>query len=721
MRSSKTVTLNFNLDPAVDEKHLQAYAYTHGGELLAAAPIQKNAAQLALDNEQQERSFELVLGPRVEKGQIAPTLASLKNMGAPHQIVRPGSDGLAIDWSGIPFPRWCWCRVRGKLVKRVALPIGLTLTRPVCHARVHIAEVDRLPLIIHRLPDSDLFRLRDDLLSKLQVIKPPVLPKPIPPRPLQLAVAKRTVDLPDAEVSLFFNALSAPEQRDVQRLAQLQDASRLRSQLVDLVHLIPAYLCDWPYLWSYFRVDELTTLQADANGHFQALIAHDCNDRPDLYFWVEQFRDGAWHTVYRPRVACATFWNYVCGTEVTLDLPGAHTCDEPGYDLPPGVSRFVLPYAIGASAIWGKPAGAPAAPDGWVRSDGYIDYHTGTALGWLHDAPFGGILNFVQDDSYFIPSAGIRYYRYSYRRRSLVANTGAADASWTPINTPLARGYRMEYSDRLPTYESYAVGPVTVGGQSNLFEFKPQTPPVRPTDPASVLVREWTGGNLGEVAASWNTWLAAPPLSADNATDAAGDFEIKIEVFDASGNQVMPGAASFRFLARNADGVSTRLASGDEVAGGAYVLRVHIDNNPVRAELPQPDIDGLAASDNCGFLRYEAGDQVHLAYTATHPNQHAVFQFAVKRGSNLLDGACTTAPYVEVAALTAPTSTLPYALTTGAYERSFTPAELVGGCVNAAFAASLGVYGKATDGERRLGIDGAQWIAFALAQAPLDA
>ena len=39
------------------------------------------------------------------------------------------------------------------------------------------------------------------------------------------------------------------------------------------------------------------------------------------------------------------------------------------------------------------------------------------------------------------------------------------------------------------------------------------------------------------------------------------------------------------------------------------------------------------------------------------------------------------------------------------YQRDFTPTELVGTCVNAAFAASLGVYGKATNGEVRLGYD----------------
>ena len=243
----------------------------------------------------------------------------------------------------------------------------------------------------------------------------------------------------------------------------------------------------------------------------------------------------------------------------------------------------------------------------------------------------------------------------------------------------------------------------------------------RSRNPATVVAREWTSGNLSEVGASWNTLLAAPPLSADNATDDAGDFEIKIEVFNPAGNQVMPGAGTFRFLARNADGTTTRLSTAPEEAGGAYILRVHVDNNGVTADLPQPSIGGVAASDDCGFLRYQAGDLVHVRYLAAHPNNHAVFGFGIKRGSNGMPTASTLAPYVEVAAASAPTATTPYTKVAGYYQRDFTPAELVGTCVNAAFVASLGVYAKATNGYGRLGLDssGSGPIAFALAEKPL--
>ncbi len=141
-----------------------------------------------------------------------------------------------------------------------------------------------------------------------------------------------------------------------------------------------------------------------------------------------------------------------------------------------------------------------------------------------------------------------------------------------------------------------------------------------------------------------------------------------------------------------------------------------MDNDGVSADLPQPDIGGVAASDDCGFLRYRAGDLVHVQYLAAHPNQHAVFGFGITRGSHGMPTASTLAPYVEVAAASAPTGSAPYVKLAGYYQRNFTPNELVGSCVNAAFAASLGVYRKATDGYQRLGPDASPLIAFALAE-----
>lgn len=723
MKSEKPVRLQIKIQfsDQGEVPPLQAYAFTAQGKPLGSAPVDKGSAAVEVPAELNGRMLEVILGPRVDKGQPEPTAAALKRMGGYAKPTRLLLDKpvLELNLPSIIFPSWCLCFVRGRLVKRFILSDGSTRELPVCHARVHICEVDRIRLVIEKLPDHDIYRLREDLLDKLRVVPVPPVPDPGPligPRPVRAGNPMAMAAMPMQHAATATAADATTLQASM--LSGARSAAQLRRHLSELSSYIALYLCDLVYLWGYFQVDCLTAVETDCEGRFGALVFHDCADQPDVYLWVEQFQDGTWTTVYRPGIGCGTWWNYHCGSEIVLNLPRAEACEEPPYDVPPGVTLFVLPYAIANAPIWGIPLGAPPAPGGWVRADGKLDYYTGSGLGWLHNAPFGGTLNFIHDDSYFIPSSGIKYYRYSWRRGSSTANTGADDPSWTPISTPLARGYRMEYSDRLPSYESYPVGPVTLGTHSGLFEFKPQLPPARATDPATVVVREWTSGNLSEVGASWNTELAAPPLSPDNATDDADDFEIKIEAFDPAGNQVMPGADTFRFLARNADGSTTRLATAAEEVGGAYLLRVHVDNNRVSADLPQPDIGGVAASDDCGFLRYRPTDLVHVRCLAAHPNQHAVFGFGITRGSHGMPTVSTLAPYVEVAAPSAPTGSAPYVKLAGYYQRDFTPTQLVGSCVNAAFAAHLYVYGKATNGYQRLGLDASQLIAFALAEQP---
>ena len=722
MKTEKTVRLQVKVQftDQGEAPPLQAYAFNAQGELLGSAAVEKGAAAVDVPTELNGQMLEVYLGPQIEKGQSPPTAAALQRMGAYTLPTRFLVEKPAIDWR-IPsyvFPRWCFCVVRGRLVKRFTLPNGTVKTLPVCNARVHVCEVDRFRLVLETLPEREILRLRDDLLDKLRVVPWPRPPIPDPgPLTGPLTGPFNTRSALSAAPAMASSA-AQPQAMELAAtaLASTRSVAQLRARLIDLSSLIIIHLCDLIYLWPYFQVNCFTVTEADSEGRFSALFFHDCKDQPDLYFWVEQFQNGAWQTVYRPSIGCGTYWNYVCRSEVVLYLPRAVACEEPPYGVPPGVTLFVLPWAIASAPIWGIPPGAPAAPTGWVRPDGMLDYATGTSLGMLYNAPFGGTLNFIHDDSYFIPSSGIKYYRYAYRRLNATPNTGAADPSWTPISTPLARGYRLEYSGgRLPTYESYPVGPSTHGANTGLFEFKPQQPP---NPGGTVVASEWLSGNVSEVAASWNTLLAAPPLSADNASDDAGVFEVKIEVFDPAGNQVMPGPSTFRFIARNADGTTTRLSTAAEEAGGAYVLKVHVDNNGVDAALPQPSIGGVAASDDCGFLRYAPGDLVHVQYLAAHPNNHAVFRFGITRGSHGMPSASTLAPYVEVAAASAPTTTTPYVKVAGEYQRDFTPAELVGNCVNAAFAGSLGVYGKATNGYTRLGLDASRLIAFALAEKP---
>ncbi len=715
-KSKNSLTVNLDFTDQTETTDLQAYVFSSGGKPLGSAQISaREPAVISMPDNLDGRTIEVLLGPVTNDNEPTPAVSTLKRAGAyslPARYLRENPK-IDIKIPGTLLPFWCVCNVNGRVINRVTLPDGSVEEMPVCNARVHICEVDRWYWILQRIPDLEILRLRDDLLERLY---PERLPIPLPdPGPY----LKRKPAINSPPQALPASQFAGPSQQvALTALANTSSISEIRAQLLQLDYALYPYWCFFPYIWPYYRKDCIRTVDVDSAGRFSANIRHDCKDQPDLYFWVEQFQDGVWTTVYKPSVACHTHWNYVCGTEVVINAPGAEPCEVPGYDVPDGVTLFVLPYKIGYTPIWGTPGGAPSAPTGWLRSDGFLDYNSSSGLGMLYNAPFGGTLRFHHDDSYFIPKDdsdpgpgdnSIKFYRYSYRR---LGDTG----DWTAMTAPQARGYRMEYNDgSLPTYESYPVHPQTVGGKSNLFEFKPRQPPVRlGIDPPTVVVREWTTGNLNDIAASWNTRATAPAMDEVNTSDDAGTFEVKIEVFDGVGQQVMPGSSTFEFLARNSDGTTTRYADTGELSNGAFVFKVHLDNNNVTADLPQPSIGGVQASDNCGFLRYDdLSDFVHVEFTATHPNNHAVFDFTIKRGSNALSTAGTAGIYTETAAVSAP----PYSAVGGVYQHDFTAGALVGRCINAAFAANLDIWGKATDGRYRLGIHTRRLIAFALAES----
>lgn len=717
-----TLTVNLNLTDQSETCDLQAYVFSSGGKALGSSPINtSNAAVIKMPKELDGRTIEVLLGPVTLDGEPESDVKTLKRAGAYTLPGRYLAERPVIDISipGIILPNWCRCNVNGRVINRVNLPDGSVDEQSVCNARVHICEVDPWTLILPRIPDLIIAKLRDDILDKFREIQPPIpIPLPDPgPRFFRAADLKAPISQPRQLIRQPISTNS--QQFALSALSASRNVTEIRRQLLPLGSILKFYWCFFPYIWRFYKKDCIRTVAVDSTGHFSTTIYHDCNDQPDLYFWVEQLQNGVWTTVYKPSVACNTHWNYDCGTEVVINAPNAEPCEVPGYDIPDGVTLFVLPYKIGHTPIWGTPSGGPTAPNGWLRSDGLLNYDSHSGLDWLYNAPFGGTLHFYHDDSYFIPKDdsnpgtgdnSIKYYRYSYRR---LGTTG-----WTAMTGQQGRGYRMEYNDgSLPTYETYPIPAETIGGEPNLFEFKPRTPPPRPIDPSTVVVREWSTGNINDVAATWNTQTEAPPIDGDNPTDQSGTFEVKVEVFNGSGQQVMPGASTFEFLARNNDETTTRIADTGEIDAGAFVFKVHVDNNRVTTDLPQPSVGGIQASDDCGFLRYEnSSDPVHIEFTATHPNDHAVFDFNIKRGSNTLASASTTGVYTETIATSAP----PYSDIGGVYQHNFSAVDLVESCVNAAFAADLHIWGKATNGYGRLGIGSRELIAFALAESEED-
>lgn len=639
------------------------------------------------------------------------------------------------DW--ILWTRLCLCWVKGRLIKRVRLPDGRTLDLPICHARVTLCEVDRWPILIGRLPDPDILRLRDEILDRLR--QPIPLPGPIP-GPFPDPIPRLGLSVPPAPLPAFTLApmtggagcgcggdradvtsrsLATPSwaafdpQPDPPLLARLgalaaAPAPMVRARLVEDWAAIRPWLCGSAWLDRLFETRRhcFATVTTDEHGRFSALYVHACGDadRPDIHVSAEQEIGGVWTSIHAPSVSCGTTWDYRCGEEILVVVtdPRARACvPEDPVEPPPGVAAWVMPYAVGATTIAGTGGTPPPAgwPEGWVRPDGLTDH------GGMRDAPFGSVLGFRQQHALSIPNDGLYFYRWSFRR-------GTA-GPWTAMTAPITRTYVRDVPGPAVHFPVVTLGP----NADNLFRFRPAL--FNPadwgvdtsSDPAGTTYYWPVDVGIGEVFAA--RWTSPGTEDAAAAPALAGTYQVLLQVFRKDGTLVPPGPSTFQFIVPSridADGtVHTRLAQPSEIVDGGFVFTLVIDNGRCGAEIAAPTVSAPGtADDDCGFLRYPPGATVGIAFTPTHHAGRAIFGFALVRGAT---GVAAAGASGEVTAATAG----PYTRFGATFRHGFPVGDLVGPCTNAAFAERLAVHAKATNGARRLSEYDAGFLrAFAL-------
>ena len=746
-------TVNVNFQEVTSEQQpppTSVYGFDAKGQFLASASVENNQAILSLPANTTGQVVRFMVGPEEKKlgtdiEDRPPKMAQLKRLKAYEKRLRvnPALPRLEVS---ILQPIWvCWhlclCIVRGRLVKRIPFPDGTVREFPVCNARVTICEVDPIYIILQRLPDHLILRLRDELLHPIPI------PIPVPPwQATELELEPFSPQLqPFSEVQTLSTRADligeespavrgeqiadAARQSRVQALTGMTSLPRLRQELVNLSDLIRPYICVLPWLRPFwYRVDCLRTVNVDENGEFGTFIAYYCHgDKPDLYFKAEQLQGGIWQTIYKPPIPCHVYWNYACGSEVVLNVtdPSAMVCvpEEP-VDPPTGVTAWILPFAVGGTKILGTPSTSPPSGlMGWVLPDGKTNYKDAIRPNWTFlDAPFGGSLGFRQNYSNNIngDDAGpakskdaIQYYRWCYRQ------VGASE--WKQMDVPVFRHYVKQRTGELPSFPVYKLGPHTVGSQSNLFQFRPSKPPIAPGYQTS-----WPVDNgFGDIYSGFLNTLALSP----DVKGAAGQYQIKLEVFDTEGKQVKPGSG-FQFVVSQPHTIDARETQIGEVdATGGFIFNLHIDNNPCTATIDKPAIGTTTITDDCGFLRYPiTPTPVTIAFHARHNNGFAKFLFRIIRGKDDVIAARSEVLYPfsgQEVTLTSPVVPLgcPY---TGDGSGNFTkdfPRETLlckaanNCCVNAAFAESLNVYAKATTGwgRRITAYDASDLRAFALA------
>ncbi len=655
-------------DTTGDVPAIAAYAFSSGGALLDVQPIdEKGNARLTLPVSSDGDAVRVVLGPQIEKDELSVSEVLRRGGIDAHVAVRPNSEKLApvqFDLTSDLIRPWLGrrCVVKGTLLKRT-ISGGITVDLPVCNATVDIWEVDPWPRIIFQLPDLELDRLREVIdgpwppidwpipprppIDDFRVVNPgvipgvvdPIGPVALNPQPLPPLAAGRSIAMQShaAQSMTMRNASaasalrsSAPAQltlpADLQIATRAGRASFERAVIAN-IDLLRPILC-----WLYPRrvtKTKIATVTTDECGHFRTVIWRSIfnTDVPDLYFTARQrLFFGFWITIYEPTpVACNTWWNYQCGTEVTLITtnPFAHTCPPcRPIDAPP---NWVLFMAIGNTSV----AGIHGANDATkVGAPGFDPGRYGLLGG---TRPFGGtLLPRLEFDNALRSSLGVRYYRISYKRPT------DPDTAWNYSTANVSRHY-IHSAGTDVVITPYPLGPNPVNGTPYLYEIPPALPPEGQWSLPNV-VADTENGEIPTTAFMPGAGYDAS--GTPTGTDHSGRMQIRVELFDINGAMIDPEALGIAWRVPGDTDLSGTIHTVDaatlglvDTARNCMTVTVHVDNNPCFAAIGAPSVSGSAASDDCGVMRYTSkGLTVTTPYVAVHRNGFASTDFVVRRG-----------------------------------------------------------------------------------------
>lgn len=327
---SLAVTVHLQDAGGKDLPEGMVYIYDRSGKFLMAEKISgkdKGETLVELPSSMMGQSVRMIVGPVTEmapkekeiplwmetlikaggEDPYAPSKKSLLRLGSVSKNINLDKDHIPVNIAVYPYDwrKWltCHCLVRGRLIKRVSMPDGTVQEWGVCQACIKIYEVDAFPMIIAKLPDYEIFRLRDDLIAiiKEKIKLPPreVIPLPWPPPPLitKISDAKESAMAAGDIPSEAGDYVELPA--DFTPVVSAVTASQLRSELILNKAKWVKYLCLVPWFMKWYKKDLIKCTCTDENGYFETVIDYTCGgDHPDLYFKAVQCIGGVLHTLY---------------------------------------------------------------------------------------------------------------------------------------------------------------------------------------------------------------------------------------------------------------------------------------------------------------------------------------------------------------------------------------------------------------------------------------
>ncbi|MDP4220150.1 MAG: hypothetical protein Q8896_06905 [Bacteroidota bacterium] len=722
MKNDTTRVLPLTLDGKPEKPiALRAFLFDRQGALLEIADVKNDQASFSTSF-RSVRDVRVLIAPADEGNKNIDSIESLNRYKPYEPVFSIGEKGV-LQTLPIPQLYWCWwvrkhCRVTGTVKKTFDIN-GFSEVKTICDVRVHICEVDRISWIIYRIPDYIIDKIRLELIAQ-PVLVHPIGPDPGPeliseaPQLRTQLLSKKTA--PAHGFTAAKSVQSAKAQVPSHLQSQLQNASlsEVRNIIIKNFGILHPIFCLWPWWWPWFYTcTEIAVVTTDLNGRFDVnLDFWDCaNDPIDLYFWVEYNIGGVWTTVYHPSIPCHTYWNFACGSDITIWLTdprvlwGCHNVLDGevlwvktvGWNTSvthiKQIDEWRLPPAYGTTAFVGVPNfNKIGLTDGsyYDSPNTYGDFRR----------PFGGTINFIIQFGDGFPNNGGMYYRWSYRKlRNALLNPQLT--GWSPLTNALAKGYT--YIDGMGHFQSNSIGlgPLTVNGVANLFRI-----------PVANLPGASAPFNVPEAFPHWDQNTVTASFDSRSLSGGDGLYEFKLEVFDSNGNAValprnvyqVPDPGTF---VPSIDAPNEYLNLSGSNAN-SYKMNMRIDNNLPLAEIYKVQIlqGGIyvdAASDCCGFVKYNLADinnpnLIKITFKAYHPYNFADFWFGIQKGTCYDPGqrAATDAASMVIGNTNGYTRDGFWL-----YSKTFSPATLLGICLaeeKAAFAEMLTVEPLSTDG-----------------------